>query len=83
MPMPPPKPTHEGHRDRQVFHEMGQIVRALERQRPPAPRRPGPAPGRGVLGAGRFDKALAFAVTDGLVHRSADGTVATSSTVQV
>jgi len=30
MPMPPPKASTEGHRDRQVFHEMGQIVRALE-----------------------------------------------------
>ena len=29
-PMPPPKPSTEGPRDRQVFHEMGQIVRALE-----------------------------------------------------
>jgi hypothetical protein len=27
MPMPPPKPSTEGPRDRQVFHEMGQIVR--------------------------------------------------------
>ena len=30
MPMPPPKATTESPRDRQVFHEMGQIVRALE-----------------------------------------------------
>ena len=30
MPMPPPKASTEGPRDRQVFHEMGQIVRALE-----------------------------------------------------
>jgi hypothetical protein len=30
MPMPPPKPSTEGRRDRQVFHEMGQLVRALE-----------------------------------------------------
>jgi hypothetical protein len=28
--MPPPKPSTEGRRDRQVFHEMGQLVRALE-----------------------------------------------------
>jgi hypothetical protein len=30
MPMPPPKASTESRRDRQVFHEMGQIVRALE-----------------------------------------------------
>ena len=30
MPMPPPKPSTEGPRDRQVFHEMGQIVRAID-----------------------------------------------------
>ncbi len=28
MPMPPPKASTEGRRDRQAFHEMGQIVRA-------------------------------------------------------
>ena len=33
MPMPPPKASTEGKRDRQVFHEMGQIVRALEVER--------------------------------------------------
>ena len=36
-PMPPPKPSTEGPRDRQVFHEMGQIVRALEAQGPLTP----------------------------------------------
>ncbi len=30
MPMPPPKASTESPRDRQVFHEVGQIVRALE-----------------------------------------------------
>ena len=37
MPMPPPKASTEGRRDRQVFHEMGQIVRALEHQGPQTP----------------------------------------------
>jgi hypothetical protein len=72
MPMPPPKASTEGHRDRQVFHEMGQIVRALEQQ--------GPLPAdelRRVVGAdywegGRFDRALAFAAADGLVVRGPD-----------
>ena len=34
MPMPPPKASTEGRRDRQTFHEMGQIVRALEANGP-------------------------------------------------
>jgi hypothetical protein len=37
MPMPPPKASTEGPRDRQVFHEMGQLVRALEQQGPQSP----------------------------------------------
>ena len=40
MPMPPPKASTEGPRDRQVFHEMGQIVRALEQQGPQTPGEP-------------------------------------------
>jgi hypothetical protein len=78
MPMPPPKPVTEGRRDRQVFHEMGQIVRALEDL--------GPLPVdelRRTVGAAywekdRFDRALALAVADGLVHTTAEGTVAAS-----
>ena len=31
MPMPPPKPSTEGRRDRQVTHEMGQLTRAVQR----------------------------------------------------
>jgi hypothetical protein len=72
MPMPPPKASTEGPRDRQVFHEMGQIVRALEQQ--------GPQPAddlERLVGASywegeRFHRALAFAVADGLVTRTAD-----------
>ena len=32
MPMPPPKATSESPRDRQVNHEISQIVRALNTQ---------------------------------------------------
>ena len=32
--MPPPKPTTEGRRDRQVFRGMGQIVRAVGTEGP-------------------------------------------------
>ena len=34
MPMPPPKPSTEGIRDRQVTHEMQQIMRALHANGP-------------------------------------------------
>lgn len=75
MPMPPPKPSTEGPRDRQVFHEMGQIVRALEAN--------GPQPVeqlRSLVGADywerdRFDRALALAVSDGLAYRTAEGSI--------
>jgi hypothetical protein len=75
MPMPPPKATTESPRDRQVLHEMGQIVRALE-DRGPQP----PDELRGLVGAsywekGRFDRALALAAADGLVVRDAEGRV--------
>ena len=77
-PMPPPKPSTEGPRDRQVLHEMGQIVRALEAN---GPLTPGDL--RDVVGGrwweeGRFDRALALAVSDGLVHTTGDGSVATT-----
>jgi hypothetical protein len=34
MPMPPPKASTEGPRDRQVAHEMSQVVRALRTEGP-------------------------------------------------
>ena len=68
MPMPPPKASTEGPRDRQVFHEMGQIVRALEAQGPQTPGRPRRTwSARRTGRPARFDRALALAVADGLV----------------
>ena len=75
-PMPPPKPTTEGPRDRQVFHEMGQIVRALEARGPQSPKQLAELVGASWWEEHRFDRALAFAVSDGLVHRTSDGTYA-------
>ena len=73
MPMPPPKASTEGRRDRQVFHEMGQIVRALEESGPCEPDELATLVGARYWEAGRYDRALAFAVADGLVVRDADG----------
>ncbi|WP_151083128.1 hypothetical protein [Nocardioides cynanchi] len=67
MPMPPPKASTEGPRDRQVFHEMGQLVRALEAQGPQTPDGLQELVGASYWESGRFDRALAFAVADGLV----------------
>lgn len=78
MPMPPPKASTEGKRDRQVFHEMGQIVRALESTGPQQPDDLARLVGAGFWEADRFDRALAFAVADGLVYRTSDGAVAAS-----
>ncbi len=75
MPMPPPKPTTEGPRDRQVFHEMGQIVRALETEGPQAPDRLAEIVGARFWEQDRFERALAIAASDGLVVKTAEGTV--------
>ena len=66
MPMPPPKASTEGKRDRQVFHEMGQIVRALEANGPQPPERLAELVGATYWERDRFERALAFVVQDGL-----------------
>ena len=74
-PMPPPKPSTEGPRDRQVFHEMGQIVRALEAHGPTTKDELREVVGGRFWEENRFDRALAFAASDGLVHTTDDGRV--------
>ncbi len=76
MPMPPPKPSTEGKRDRQVFHEMGQILRAVEAEGPVPPGELARLVGASYWERDRFDRALAFAVADGLVYRTSDGALA-------
>ena len=78
MPMPPPRASTEGKRDRHVFHEMGQIVRALEANGPQSPERLAELVGADYWEGDRFDRALAFAVQDGLAYRTADGLLAAS-----
>ena len=73
MPMPPPKASTEGRRDRQVFHEMGQLVRALEVNGPASPDELATTVGAAYWEGDRFDRALAFTVADGLVSRGSDG----------
>jgi hypothetical protein len=78
MPMPPPKPSTEGPRDRQVFHEMGQLVRALEANGPQDVEALRTLVGGQYWEADRFERALAIAASDGLVFRTAEGTVSAS-----
>ncbi len=73
MPMPPPKASTEGPRDRQVFHEMGQIVRALEQRGPQTPDDLERLVGASYWEGDRFQRALALAVGDGLVTRTREG----------
>jgi hypothetical protein len=73
MPMPPPKASTEGPRDRQVFHEMGQLVRALEQQGPQSPDQLQQTVGATYWEGGRFERALALVVADGLVVAGPDG----------
>ncbi len=72
MPMPPPKATTESPRDRQVFHEMGQIVRALEEQGPQTVPDLVRLVGATYWEGGRFERAVSFAVADGLVVQDAE-----------
>ena len=78
MPMPPPKPSTEGPRDRQVFHEMGQLVRAVEASGPCHEDELAKLVGASFWEAGRFDRALVLAVSDGLIVRGPDGVLQAS-----
>ncbi len=78
MPMPPPKPTTEGRRDRQVFHEMGQLVRAVEHRGPCRPEELADLVGAAYWEPHRFDRALALALADGLLVRGEDGVLQAS-----
>lgn len=72
MPMPPPKPSTEGPRDRQVTNEMHQIVRALQAHGPQTPEDLAVRVGAPYWETGRYERALDYALGDGLVLRTAD-----------
>jgi hypothetical protein len=75
-PMPPPKASTEGPRDRHVHHEIGQLLRALEARGPQTPDELAELVGSDYWEAGRFDRALALAVSDGMLTRQGDGRLA-------
>ena len=76
MPMPPPKPSTEGARDRQVSHELGQIVRALQANGPTSLEDLRALVGADYWEPHRFDRAIAFVIADGLAHRTPEGSLA-------
>jgi hypothetical protein len=75
--MPPPKATSESPRDRQVSHEISQIVRALNTEGAQEQGALRTLVGADFWDADRFDRALALAVADGLVVRDAEGRLQT------
>ncbi|MGI9155597.1 MAG: hypothetical protein ACR2FG_03025 [Marmoricola sp.] len=76
MPMPPPRPSTERRRDRHVAHEVKQLARALRTEGDQTAEDLARLVGAAYWEDGRFDKALAVAVTDGFVVRTAEGTLA-------
>jgi hypothetical protein len=76
MPMPPPPASSERKRDRHTFHEMGQIVRALEVNGPQEPGRLAELVGAPYWEHDRFERALTFVLNDGLAHETSDGRLA-------
>jgi hypothetical protein len=78
MPMPPPKASTEGPRDRHVHYEIGQVVRALKSQGPQRPEDLAAKVGAEYWESGRFDKAVSLAVSDGLLTRQGDGRLAST-----
>ncbi len=79
MPMPPPKASTEGRRDRQVFHEMGQLARAVEANGPSSPDDLAVLVGAAYWEQDRFERALSLAVADGLLVRGQDGLLQASA----
>jgi hypothetical protein len=71
--MPPPKPTTEGPRDRQVLHEMNQIVRAIDANGPQTKESLRDLVGAAYWEEARYDRALALAASDGLLTRDPEG----------
>ena len=72
MPMPPPKATSQSPRDRQVNHEITQMVRALNTHGAQDVESLRGLVGADFWDADRFDRALALALADGLVVRGSD-----------
>lgn len=76
MPMPPPKPSTEGTRDRQVKQEVAQLTRALQAEGSQTPEELERLVGATYWEDGRYQHALSFALANGYVVRTAEGRLA-------
>ncbi len=76
MPMPPPRPSTARRRDKHVAHEVRQLSKALHAEGDQSVEELGRLVGAAYWEDGRLDKALATAVTEGYVVRTADGRLA-------
>ena len=76
MPMPPPKPSTETKGDRQVRSEAGQLTRALHAEGSQPPEQLEKLVGAPYWEDGRYERALAFALANGHVVRTAEGRLA-------
>jgi hypothetical protein len=72
MPMPPPKPSTEV-RDPHTGHEIAQLLRALRTAGPQSTDALAGLVGARFWEDGRFERALALAVSDGVLARAQDG----------
>ena len=72
MPMPPPKPTHRGPTRPPGHARDHQLVRALQAHGPQSPEDLALRVGAPYWETGRFERALQYALADGLVVRTAD-----------
>jgi hypothetical protein len=72
MPMPPPKPSTEV-RDPHTDHEIAQLLRALHATGAQVPDDLAELVGARFWDVGRFERAVALAVADGVIARTADG----------
>ncbi len=75
MPMPPPKASIQLPRDRHFQYEIGQIVRALQENGEQSAEDLSDFVGAGHWELGTFECALRAAVRNGLITRTADGTL--------
>ena len=73
MPMPPPKPTTEPAPRKRQRHEIEQVTRALAALGPSDRDAVAAAVGAAYWDPGRFDRALAAAISAGRVIVDADG----------
>jgi hypothetical protein len=72
MPMPPPKPSTEV-RDPHTEQEIAQLTRALHAMGPQSPDSLAELVGARFWETGRFERAVALAVSSGVVARSGEG----------